>query len=185
MVALAKKVTITTLYFLCCVLAANAQDISEQDYSKVDLQQIINILTMSPDDNKELLKQKGELSKDVFLADKLNLPLLANGNVDFMGVDNKKTSVSNIEPIASEFYIYPNPVIDQLLISYQLPQSISNVKIVLTDLLGNELQLLSEGNGLGEGVYMEYFTLNVSSGVYFITFNVDGVISTRKITVIN
>jgi hypothetical protein len=91
------------------------------------------------------------------------------------------------EPIAKfDFSLeqnYPNPFNPSTLIRYNLPQS-SNVKLVVTDVLGNELETLVDGF-VSAGRHTTLFKgEGLSSGIYFYTLITDGSKISKKMTLL-
>ena len=79
--------------------------------------------------------------------------------------------VSSIEVAASienSLKIFPNPAKNTLNISIRIP-TISQARISLHDMLGNEVELLSENVS---GIFERAFDINaIRSGIYFVRIN--------------
>lgn len=80
--------------------------------------------------------------------------------------------------------IYPNPVTDQLNLTYNLKKE-SNVNIKLLDVLGNEIMvLLSKKVPAGEQTNTFYLDSKLSSGFYFVRVTVDSESMIKRISVL-
>lgn len=82
--------------------------------------------------------------------------------------------------------IYPNPTNESSTISYHLNTK-GNVKIELFDVVGKKVTEINNSNQ-GEGDYTATISKqdnNLSNGVYFIKFSIDGKIITRKVVFTN
>ncbi len=92
--------------------------------------------------------------------------------------------VSGITP--TEFTLaqnYPNPFNPSTQIKFSVPQT-SNVKIIVTDILGKEVATLVNDN-LAAGNYSVNFNANnVSSGIYFYTLLTDNFKQSKKMILI-
>ncbi len=93
-----------------------------------------------------------------------------------------------VEPKPKEFRLeqnYPNPFNPATVISYQLPAS-SNVKLVIYDILGRELQTLVNTRQEA-GRYDVQFSVNnspLSSGIYFYRLTAGKFIETKKMMLV-
>ena len=78
---------------------------------------------------------------------------------------------------------YPNPFNPSTQIKFSVPQT-SNVKIIVTDILGKEVATLVNDN-LTAGNYSATFNANsVSSGIYFYTLITDNFKQSKKMILI-
>ncbi len=81
------------------------------------------------------------------------------------------SQVSGLEvtnAIESTLRIYPNPAKSSLTINMNIP-SVSQARISLHDMLGNELELFSEN---ASGSFDKTFDINsLRSGIYFVRIN--------------
>jgi hypothetical protein len=74
---------------------------------------------------------------------------------------------------------YPNPFNPKTIINFQLP-SVSNVKLIIYDVLGNEVAILVN-KLLQPGMYEEEFDgTNYPSGIYFYRLLSGEFVSTKK-----
>jgi hypothetical protein len=110
-----------------------------------------------------------------------NYKLIPRRNFDFgtlihVGIKNNEEVVNSYQL----FQNYPNPFNPVTNIKFTIPE-LSNIKLVLYDVLGKEVQVL-ENRQLPEGSYtLTMYGLNLSSGIYFYRFEATGQ-SGRKFT---
>lgn len=129
---------------------------------------------------------------------RLNLPaFLKNGvMVNFVPFKPAKPKVYSGNPssrilkpgdgdkVLNNVKVYPNPVSDQLNLSYSIAKD-SNVTIKIMDVLGNEVTtLLTERLSAGEQVNSFNISSRLNSGFYFIRVSVSGEIITKRISVL-
>lgn len=97
---------------------------------------------------------------------------------------NLNTSVERDENLVEDFNIYPNPTNNDAIITYNLVEN-SNVKIIVTDYLGNELITKSIDN---QNSGINFYTANLSSfanGAYFVSVYANGkLVDTKSLNVI-
>jgi len=97
--------------------------------------------------------------------------------------DNAQVSgLENSANIESTLKIYPNPAKTTLTINMRIP-SVSQARISMHDMLGNEVELLSDN---ATGAFDKTFDINaIRSGIYFVRINYNNGQSTivRKIIV--
>ena len=78
---------------------------------------------------------------------------------------------------------YPNPFNPSTQIKFSVPQT-SNVKIIVTDILGKEVATLVNDN-LAAGNYSVNFNANnVSSGIYFYSLITDNFKQSKKMVLV-
>ncbi|MBD3749685.1 MAG: T9SS type A sorting domain-containing protein [Sphingobacteriales bacterium] len=95
-----------------------------------------------------------------------------------------KTSNIEVQSALDQLKIYPNPVTDQLNLTYNLKKE-SNVNIKLLDVLGNEIMiLLSKKVPAGEQTNTFYLDSKLSSGFYFVRVTVDSESMIKRISVL-
>ena len=84
-------------------------------------------------------------------------------------VDNSQvSSIETVASIESSLKIFPNPAKNTLNISIRIP-SISQARISLHDMLGNEVELFSDN---ASGNFEKAFDINaLRSGIYFVRIN--------------
>ena len=88
------------------------------------------------------------------------------------------------DKVLNNVKVYPNPVSDQLNLSYSITKD-SNITIKIMDVLGNEITtLLTERLSAGEQVNSFNIASRLSSGFYFIRVSVAGEIITKRISVL-
>lgn len=106
-----------------------------------------------------------------------------NGMLSAIGGDASRSvnTIQNKDKIISSNY--PNPFNPSTIISYNISK-VSNVKIVVYDNLGREVQVLFNGNR-SEGNYEAIFNgSNVASGVYYYIISIDGFSETKKMLLV-
>jgi hypothetical protein len=95
-------------------------------------------------------------------------------------------SVPQVSEIPSTYSLsqnYPNPFNPVTQIHFGLPK-VSNVKLVVYDILGREVSVLINGR-MNAGYHnFEFSASNLPSGVYFYRLITDGFIDTKKMTLI-
>lgn len=96
--------------------------------------------------------------------------------------NNQVASIESISAIESTLKIYPNPAKSSLTINMRLP-SISQARISLHDMLGNEVELFADN---ASGAFDKTFDINtLRSGIYFVRIHYNNGQNTivRKIVV--
>ncbi len=95
-----------------------------------------------------------------------------------------KVRPSESDKILNNVKVYPNPVGDQLNLSYSITKD-ANVTIKIMDVLGNEITtLLTERLSAGEQANSFNIASRLNSGFYFIRVSVSGEIITKRISVL-
>ena len=95
-----------------------------------------------------------------------------------------KIETGGIEEIIKNILvnIFPNPTSDNFTTSFEIKKS-CNIKIVLSDVLGQELLQVYEGFA-SEGLFAKTFnTKHLAKGVYFLKILIDGKYTIEKIVV--
>jgi len=88
------------------------------------------------------------------------------------------------DKVLNNVKVYPNPVSDQLNLSYSIAKD-SNVTIKIMDVLGNEITtLLTERLTAGDQANSFNIASRLSSGFYFIRVSIAGEIITKRISVL-
>lgn len=88
------------------------------------------------------------------------------------------------DKVLNNVKVYPNPVSDQLNLSYSINKD-SNVTIKIMDVLGNEVTtLLTERLSAGDQANSFNIASRLPSGFYFIRVSVAGEIITKRISVL-
>lgn len=110
-----------------------------------------------------------------------------NGGNNFY-LDNLNISglvgVNEVKPV-NNLKVYPNPMKESATISFNLKNNISNLNIVIRDVLGKEITKVVSNTSFAAGK----FTVNIdktkqlSSGLYFIEFNADNNVQVEKLIV--
>ncbi|CAG5084267.1 zinc-dependent metalloprotease [Parvicella tangerina] len=95
--------------------------------------------------------------------------------------DPNAASVKENDDI-SLFRVFPNPARDVAKVSFDLYES-SDVKVTLTDMLGQEVQLISQSKLPSGSHQFDVNTTGLSNGVYFVNLAVDQKIITQKLIV--
>lgn len=95
-----------------------------------------------------------------------------------------KVRPAESDKILNNVKVYPNPVGDQLNLSYSITKD-ANVTIKIMDVLGNEVTtLLTERLSAGEQANSFNIASRLNSGFYFIRVSVSGEIITKRISVL-
>ncbi|HEY1025908.1 MAG TPA: T9SS type A sorting domain-containing protein [Sphingobacteriaceae bacterium] len=98
---------------------------------------------------------------------------------------NSSGNLKNGQPekVLNNVKVYPNPVADQLNLSYQVTRE-SNVTIKIMDVLGNEVAtLLSQKQSAGEKNPSFEISSRLSSGFYFVRLIVGNETVVKRISV--
>jgi PKD repeat protein len=92
------------------------------------------------------------------------------------------TGIEDLD-VNMDFNIYPNPVEDNTVISFILPED-QNIDIAITDVLGREVSKVFKGNlNAGEHNYTIADKGMLSSGIYIVKVNVDNRSFSKKLIV--
>lgn len=103
----------------------------------------------------------------------------------FSGSPTSRTArQGDSDKVLNNVKVYPNPVSDQLNLSYSITKD-SNVTIKIMDVLGNEITtLLTERLSAGDQANSFNIASRLTSGFYFIRVSVSGEIITKRISVL-
>ena len=97
---------------------------------------------------------------------------------------SKSARPGDSDKVLNNVKVYPNPVSDQLNLSYSITKD-ANVTIKIMDVLGNEITtLLTERLSAGEQANSFNIASRLSSGFYFVRVSVSGEIITKRISVL-
>ncbi len=105
--------------------------------------------------------------------------------LDDINIDISATTGFNENVRLSNYVIYPNPTSGSAVVTYTISKDVKELSITLKDLLGKEITSVVNSQSFKAGKY----TLSIdqgnklSKGVYLVDFNMDGVISTKKLVV--
>jgi hypothetical protein len=107
--------------------------------------------------------------------------------VGFYYVNGNDLPTAVIEPKAEQqsVRVFPNPVLDQFVVSYELAEA-QSVHIDLYDVMGNKVGTLLNTSPQTKGKYTHSFNTadyNMAPGIYLVSFNVGGVVTTEKLIV--
>jgi len=81
--------------------------------------------------------------------------------------------------------IYPNPFNPQTTISYSLEDDVDNISINIYDITGRKIETLIDRNQLSGLYSINWNASNLSSGIYIVKMNVDGIyLDSYKLTLI-
>ena len=80
--------------------------------------------------------------------------------------------------------IYPNPAQGSTTVSYNVGTHADNVNIVLTDLLGRQVQVLESGLQAAGVQTKTVSTANIAAGTYLVRVQVGDIVSTRKVVLL-
>lgn len=91
------------------------------------------------------------------------------------------TSVKNISEVIAESKIYPNPSSESSMVSLTLKNG-SQVKVVLSDLMGKQIKTIAEGNysELNEVIN----TKELKAGTYTVSYIIDGAFAKSELLVV-
>lgn len=108
-----------------------------------------------------------------FFLDDLNIM----GTASTIGV-NEIEQVNNLK-------VYPNPMNENATLSFFLKNNISNLNIIIRDVLGKEVTKVVSNTSFSSGKYTMNIdkTNKLSSGLYFIEFNADNNVQVEKLIV--
>ncbi|MCB9194900.1 MAG: T9SS type A sorting domain-containing protein [Flavobacteriales bacterium] len=105
-----------------------------------------------------------------------------NVYIDDINLSDASLGVYEVEQFGS-VSLYPNPANDQVNVNLDLSNNASNVELVLTDLLGQQLEVIKKGD-LTAGTYnYSLNTTNLSKGIYLVTLKVGNQITTKKLII--
>lgn len=105
--------------------------------------------------------------------------------LDDINIDISTSTGFNENVSLSNYVIYPNPTAGSAVVTYTISKDVKELSITLKDLLGKEITSVVNSQSFKAGKY----TLSIdqgnklSKGVYLVDFNMDGVISTKKLVV--
>jgi hypothetical protein len=156
----------------------NADVLAKQQVTQTDTSKIIkaSISTKITDTrlNKPAYLKNGVMVNFVPFKDKLfgNTPTV------------RPPQSGDKDKILNNVKVYPNPVSDQLNLSYYISKD-ANVTVKIMDVLGNEVTtLLAERLSAGDQSNSFSITSRLSSGFYFIRVSVGTEIITKRISVL-
>ncbi|MGE5499102.1 MAG: T9SS type A sorting domain-containing protein [Syntrophothermus sp.] len=96
--------------------------------------------------------------------------------------DNATSAVESGTNVPAEYTLdqnYPNPFNPSTMISYSVPKE-SNVKLIITNSLGQQVAILAEGTVSAGRHYAQFNGTNLSNGIYFYTLKAAGFSKTNK-----
>ena len=108
-----------------------------------------------------------------FFLDDLNIV----GDVSTIGI-TENDQVNNLK-------VFPNPMNESAVISFNLKNNVNNLTIVLRDVLGKEVTRIVNGSSFSAGKYTASIDKEkkLRSGLYFIEFNADNNVQIEKLIV--
>ena len=108
-----------------------------------------------------------------FFLDDLNIV----GDASTVGITENE-QINNLK-------VYPNPMNENAVISFNLKNNVNNLTIVLRDVLGKEVTRVVNGTSFSAGKYTVGIDKEkkLSSGLYFIEFNADNKVQVEKLIV--
>ncbi len=89
--------------------------------------------------------------------------------------------MNDLQTNVSSFEIYPNPATDIVSINISLTES-SVLNIDVTDITGKQIAIIANENQIGL-ISKQFNTSALANGIYLVRLNVNGKISTQKLTV--
>ncbi len=97
----------------------------------------------------------------------------------FVGI-NELTSLTE-----NSFLVYPNPATSNVKVSFMMNER-NKVNVILFDVLGNVVSTIANSNELEEGSQvLDINTSNLSSGIYYISLEINGNKETKKLIINN
>ncbi|MBP7259936.1 MAG: T9SS type A sorting domain-containing protein [Bacteroidia bacterium] len=103
---------------------------------------------------------------------------------EISGSQRRNTPVQDTKANQLAFSAFPNPFNDVLKVVYSLPKD-ENVTITLTNLLGQTIQTVEQNEFKTAGLHrLDINTVNLTEGIYFITFKAGNEIKQKKIVLI-
>ncbi len=85
--------------------------------------------------------------------------------------------------IANSFVVYPNPATQSTTISFDMAEK-NNVSVNIYDILGNLVSVISHNNSFDKGNnVINVNTSDLSSGIYYISLDVNGSKETKKLVI--
>ena len=110
------------------------------------------------------------------------IPTADNVFIDDININTITSVIQNQAEILQAFQVFPNPSLGDVSASFSL-LSDQKIRLVLSDLLGRELETLVEQD-FGPGGHQQLLEIrNRPAGVYFLKLEVAGTVYTRKILI--
>jgi hypothetical protein len=99
-------------------------------------------------------------------------------------IENLTTNLNTNHPI-NNLKVFPNPMSENATLSFIIKNNISNLNVCIKDVLGKEATTLVNSMPFSTGKYTLTIdkTKKLSSGLYFIEFNVDNNIQIEKLII--
>ncbi|TXB64788.1 T9SS type A sorting domain-containing protein [Vicingus serpentipes] len=104
-------------------------------------------------------------------------------DLNIMGTSST-VGINEVAPV-NNLKVFPNPMTENATLSFFLKNNVSNLNVVIRDVLGQEVTKVVSNTGFSAGKY----TMNIdksnklSSGLYFIEFNADNNVQVEKLIV--
>lgn len=92
------------------------------------------------------------------------------------------TSIKNNNAALSNLSLYPNPANEKVFLNFDLTDH-KNIEIIIYDVLGKSVKKLSSQNYNSGYNQIEIPVSDLSKGIYFLSMNVNGQITTNKIVI--
>jgi len=103
---------------------------------------------------------------------------------EISGSQRRNTPVQDSKANQLAFSAFPNPFNNVLKVVYSLPKD-ENVTITLSNLLGQTIQTVEQNEFKTAGIHrLDINTVNLTEGIYFITFKAGNEIKQKKIVLI-
>jgi PKD repeat protein len=102
-------------------------------------------------------------------------------DINLYDPNNTSASIRENDDV-SLFRVFPNPTNSIANVTFDLMDN-SNVKVSLTDMLGQEIQVINQSNLTAGSHQFEVNTNELSNGIYFVNLFVDGKVITQKLIV--
>ncbi len=152
-------------------LAFTEDPVSSQWYNDLTYEMILNInnTELSLQNVQVILENAKDKAGNNVVIDTLSSPL----NIDLTYLGFAINAIQDIK-------VYPNPLSVSEQLTIQIPSISKKATLQIKDLLGRKVENISINTHKNEG---EITIINLSSGTYILTIEVDNIIHTKKIIV--
>jgi len=155
-------------------------------YGNSNSDTIYDLYNNTPDSIKAENNYWGSTNLDTIESHIFHKPDIASlGFVDYLPI-LIPTHVNNNNTAAygyKLFDVFPNPFNPSAVIAYELPRVVQ-VYLRIYDILGNEIAVLVEGMKQAGKHEITFNGVNLSSGVYFVVLQTEGIIESKKIVIL-
>ncbi len=112
-------------------------------------------------------------------------PLEWHGEIEDYDVNIGGVGIESTQPLVADFSFQPNPVADELQVSYSLLTE-ANISLSICDITGKQFFILANEQNMSAGNHsfqLPINDMNLCSGVYFIQLNVNGAVLQKPFVV--